>query len=75
MGNQPFLVDTVAMKAAADLIVNAAPTHALQSPLDKAQRRAVIPAHDLIQQKEQNGFLWKFRRTGQPPQTAILALQ
>ena len=75
MGSQPFLVHTVAMKAAADLIVNPSPTHAFQSSLDKAERRAVIPAYNLIQQKEQNGFLRKFRRAGQPPQTAILSLQ
>ena len=67
MGSQPFLVHTVAMKAAADLIVNPSSTHAFQSSLDKAERRAVILAHNLIQQKEQNGFCGNFGAPASPP--------
>ncbi len=53
MGHEPFFVDRVAMKAAAQLIVHSAARHLVQSQFDHVERAGVLRPAPLAQQKPQ----------------------
>ncbi len=51
--HQPLRIDRVAVKAAADLIVDAAARHGLQRGLRRLQRLLIAGAQRMLQQQEQ----------------------
>ena len=72
MRHEPSGVHRVTRKAAAELVVNAAGSHAFARVQDHARRLVVVKTFCAAQQQCRHGRLWKFRRAAKAAVARIM---